>query len=127
MRGKPHKQHQRTPRAAQQQFVLRALVGSLVVCATLGVVNVPAYACGQHADIALVRAAAAFQSRTHARRVVHVHAMNASAARADHSDPVSVASLGNMTPSASGKQLSPAPGMSREQAGNLLRQNLALP
>lgn len=130
MRGKPHKQQQQrtTATPAPQHLLLRTLVGSFVVCAALGATNAPARACGQYADIALVRASAAFQSQAHAlRRAVHVRAASVVKSRADQVDSICAASLSNLTASASGKQLSPQPGMSREMAGNLLRQSLALP
>jgi hypothetical protein len=127
MRGKPHKRQQRTTEHAQPQLILRALVGSLVFCATLGAAHVPARAYGQYANIALVRASVAFKSQARANHVACARGANVARARADHFDAISSPTSNDMIASASGKQLSHEPGMTREQAGNLIRQNLSLP
>jgi hypothetical protein len=126
MRGKSHRQQTRTP-TPTPQIVLSALVGSLVVCATLGAANAPARTVSQYAGVALVRASSVFQSQTHARHIVHVRAARVAVERTDRSDTLSAQALSHLIASSSGKQFSHAPGMSREQSGNLLPQNLALP
>lgn len=126
MRGKSHKQFQRTPTPAPQ-IVLRALVGSLFVCATLGAMNASARTVSQYTGVALVRASSVLQTQTHARHIVHVRAERTASERAIRSDARSTQTLTHLIASSSGKQLSHAPGMSRARAGNLLRQNLALP
>jgi hypothetical protein len=127
MAQEPHKQitHPTTP--APQQLVLRALVGSLVFCATLGAAHVPARAYGQYANIALVRASVVFKSQARANHVACARGTNVAPARADRCDAISAAPASAMIASASGKQLSHEPGMTRERAGNLIRQNLSLP
>jgi hypothetical protein len=127
MAQEPHKQttHQTTP--APQQLVLRALVGSLVFCATLGAAHVPARAYSSYANIALVRASVVFKSQTRANRVACARGANVAPARADRFDAIFAAPSSDMIASASGKQLSHEPGMTRERAGNLIRQNLSLP
>jgi hypothetical protein len=127
MRGKTHRQRQHAPTDAPQQMILRALVGSLVVCATLGATNTPARTVSEYASVALVRASSVFQSQAHARHIVHVRAARVAVGRADRSDALTTQSLTHLIASSSGKQFSHAPGMSRERAGNLLPQNLALP
>jgi hypothetical protein len=126
MRGTSHKQQQRTPTPAPQ-IVLSALVGSLFVCVTLGATNTSARAVSQCAGVALVRASSVFQTQTHVRHIVHVRAERTASERAVRSDASAARTLSHLIASSSGKQLSHAPGMSRERAGNLLRQNLALP
>ena len=110
---------------APQHLALRALVGSLVFCATLGAAHVPARACSQYANIALARASAVFKAQTHASRAACARDTNTT--RADRLDAISAPPHNDMIASASGKQLSRRPGMSREQSGNLIRQNLSLP
>jgi hypothetical protein len=126
MRGKPHKRQQRTTEHAQPQLILRALVGSLVFCASLGATNTPARAVDQYGAIALVRASSVF--RPSARQIAHVRG-GVTVVRAQHArrDATHAPALKNMLASASGKQLSLQLGATRESAGNLLRQNLALP
>jgi hypothetical protein len=126
MRGTSHRQQQRTPTPAPQ-IVLSALVGSLFVCATLGATNTSARAVSQYTGVALVRASSVLQTQTHARHIVHVQVARVASERAVRSDALSAQPLTHLIASSSGKQLSHAPGMSRERAGNLLRQNLALP
>jgi hypothetical protein len=127
MRGKPHKRQQRTTEHAQPQLILRALVGSLVFCASLGATNAPARAVDQYGAIALVRASSVF--RPNARRIAHTRSGVVTVVRTQHArrDATSAPALTNMLASASGKQLSLRLGATRERAGNLLRQNLALP
>ncbi|MDT7602402.1 MAG: hypothetical protein QOF61_399 [Acidobacteriota bacterium] len=127
MAHEPHKQTAHTTTPAPQQRILRALVGSLVFCATLGTANVPVRACGQYANVALARASVLSKAQAHASRAACARGANVVSARADRLDSVSVPRLNHMIASASGKQLSREPGMSREQAGNLIRQNLSLP
>jgi hypothetical protein len=126
MRGTSHRQQQRTPTPAPQ-IVLSALVGSLFVCATLGATNTSARTVSQCAGVALVRASSVFQTQTHARHIVHVRAERAASDRAVRSDASAAQTLTHLVASSSGKQFSHAPGMSRQQSGNLLPQNLALP
>jgi hypothetical protein len=127
MAHEPHKQITHQPTPAPQQLVLRALVGSLVFCATLGAAHVPARAYGQYANIALVRASVAFKSQARANHVACARGANVARAHADHFDAISSPTSNDMIASASGKQLSHEPGMTRERAGNLIRQNLSLP
>ncbi|MFL6230357.1 MAG: hypothetical protein ACJ741_16415 [Pyrinomonadaceae bacterium] len=127
MAHEPHTQTAHTTTPAPQQLVLRALVGSLVFCATLGAAHVPARACGQYANIALVRASVAFKSHARVGRPADASGARIVNARADHFDAISAPPHNDMIASANGKQLSHEPGMSREQAGNLIRQNLSLP
>jgi hypothetical protein len=128
MRGKPHKRQPRTTTPhAQPQLLLRALVGSLVFCASLGATNAPARAVDQYGAIALVRASSVF--RPNARQIAHARGVGVAIIRAQHArrDATPAPALNNMLASASGKQLSLWLGATRERAGNLLRQNLALP
>lgn len=124
MRGKPHQQHQHTPTPAPQQIVLRALVGSLVVCAALGAVDTSARAADGYAA-AHIRASVAFKSRAHVRRADYNR--GAHVARAVCPNAARLTASTHLTASVSGKWLSPSLGMTRERSGNLLSQNLAIP
>jgi hypothetical protein len=127
MRGKPHRPRHHAPTDAPHQLILRAVVSSLVVCATLGAADARARTVSHYAGAALVRASAVFQPQSHTRHVVHVRAARGAAERAGRSDSFSARSLAHLVASSSGKQFSHAPGMSRERAGNLISQSLALP
>jgi hypothetical protein len=127
MAHEPHKQSAHTTTPTPQHLVLRALVGSLVFCATLSAAHVPARACSQYANIALARSSAVFKAHAHASRAAGARGANVSRAHANQLDAISAPPTNDMIASASGKQLSHEPGMSRAQAGNLIRQNLSLP
>jgi hypothetical protein len=119
--------HAQTAHTTPQHLALRALVGSLVFCATLGAAHVPARACSQYANIALARASAVFKTQSHAGRAAFALDAKAVRAGADRLDAISAPPANDMIASASGKQLSHRPGMTRAQSGNLIRQNLSLP
>lgn len=128
MRGESHRERQHTGAThAPQQIVLRAIVGSLVVCATLGAAEAHARAVSQYAGAAFVRASSVFQLQTHAPRVVHVRAARIAGEQSRESRAPHAQSHSLPFTSASGKQFAAALEMSRERRGNLISQNLALP
>ena len=114
--------------AQRQQVFLRAVVGSLMLCAALVpptaqavALNVPAEQGGTQLQTSaglLGRCALQFSPAV-GRQPTPVLLR-----RAGH---VPLAVLNNMTVSANGKRLLRRPEMSRAAAGNLLRQHLSIP
>jgi hypothetical protein len=127
MRGKSHNRQHAGATHAPQQIVLRAIVGSLVVCATLGAAETHARTVSQYAGAALVRASSVFQLQAHAPHVVHVRAARVAHEQARDACAPHAQSYPLLFTSASGKQFTAALEMSRAKRGNLLSQNLALP
>ena len=113
--------------AARQQILLHAVVGSLVLCAVLAhteaqasVLPAPEQCAAQAkgCDQLAPDAKAQTLSRSHVAQDFP---------RTTSRDQVVHVILNNMIVSANGKQLFSLLGMSRERAGNLLRQNLSNP
>jgi hypothetical protein len=111
----------------RQQLLLRALVGSLVLCAALGPTTAQSVVLAAHGPSIVQREAVVL--RFHRALTQHAHEYkltNAgwhSAARAQVLTPPPH----NMLASASGKQRSVRLEMSRAQAGNLQHQQHSIP
>lgn len=118
----------RTPAAGRQQIFMRAVVGSLVLCAALGGPTAQAReALLQGRTSVFASATFAVESAQRGRVLARGYDYLFKAARVNQPGRNEALVISNMTASANGKQFAVKLEMSREQAGNLLRQRLSLP
>jgi hypothetical protein len=110
----------------RQQLLLRAVVGSLVLCAALGT-TLPAVALGATAQTA-VCAEASVNLHRHSNLCRACAGKNLTARlHVIRHEQHRALRLAHMTPSANGKRFALQPTMSRAERGNLRRQHQALP
>jgi hypothetical protein len=125
MNGKVQRKHMRPQATAprQQALIVRTVVSSLVLCAAFG-----ASTAAQTTQSSFsARLTATFEAELNVPPAAqNIERLRSLARSATNDENVTIA-LNSMVLSANGKQLVMQLEMSREQIGNLLRQQLSLP